>query len=165
MRRVSHPNSYGKILSLSVCSISKLLAFPALWRAACISIAGTLCPFAQAGVSDRSGSTISEKRKVERRLETIRRGNPYRERARVHGAIGSFLPEHQSSSRPSANHRIARGKRTSAGSNRGRVWRNGACHFSFEFAPRVRRPGTHRTRSERLHGGCDCHCRAISRRT
>ena len=134
VRRVSHPNSYGKILSLSVCSISKLLAFPALWRAACISIAGTLCPFAQAGVSDRSGSTIPERRQVERRLETNRRGDPHCERARVRGTIGSILSERQSSTRASANHRIAGWKCTTAGSNRGRVWWNGACHFSFEFA-------------------------------
>lgn len=45
---------YGKTLSLSLSSLSRPLTFPILWRAACISIAGTLCPIAEVRVPSRN---------------------------------------------------------------------------------------------------------------
>lgn len=51
--------SAGKNLSLSVSSVSRPQPFPHLWRAACISIAGTLCPFAEARAPDRNGRRSS----------------------------------------------------------------------------------------------------------
>ena len=145
VRRLSQSCPYRKILSRSLSSISGPVPFPNLWRAACFSSAGTLCPIAGMGVPIRAGcANLSTRvlRRDERRRETIQRNNAKRERARLRGAIGSLLSASQSRSSPGADHRTAGGERSIAGSNRGGVWGDGTCDLPLQFASRIRRPCT-----------------------
>src|SRR5208282_4358153 len=129
--------THEKILSRSLSSTSGPQTFPILWRAACISIAGTLCPIAGVGVPIRSGDAIFSTtvlRRVERRRETIQRNNACRERTRLRGEIGSLLPKREPCSGPGADHRTAGREHEFAGSDRGGIRRLGTCDFSFQFA-------------------------------
>ena len=134
---------YGKILSLSLSLVSGPLPLTVLWRAACISITGTLCPPAEVSVPDSTLHSIRSTavlQRAERRRETIRRSNAHRKRTRLHGAIGSFLPACQSGSRPCTDHRAAGRERAIARSDGSGIRGIGTRHIPIEFASRVRRP-------------------------
>jgi hypothetical protein len=128
---------HRKILSRSLSFISEASRFPILWRAACISIAGTLCPFAGVCVPTRNARAILSTRVLrrrERRRETIQRSNAHRERTRLRGAIGSLFSARYGRSSARADHLAAGREHAIAGSDGCGIRGLGTCDFSFELA-------------------------------